>query len=422
MSATSATPIDGQSPFVDQAGMTGPDWWQAARRRAAADLALPTRRDEAWKYTPLKALEKRRFRALDGEATDAFTAEDICRDQPVVLRFVDGLLDDAEGAAKQLPDGLELQRAEDADLAMVRQCLECDFTGAADAMARLNTARTSEVWLLKAAQGQVIERPVLLQFHASQAEDCHPRLLVNLEKGAQLRLLEDYPEAAGNAFNNVVIQARLDEASSLEHVRLQRGGSRDLLVTRWDVTVQAAARFESLNADLGGQLVRHDLNIRLADDQAETTLRGIYPLSGRQHVDNHLRVRHASGNTRSEAAYRGVLGGRSQGVFNAKALIDAGSDGSDVVQSNANLLLSRHAEINTKPELEIYADDVTASHGATVGQLEEQALFYLQSRGIPRGQARSLLTRGFLQAVTAVPDWLDALTIDDWVSERLEAL
>ena len=400
---------------------TGPDWWQAARRRAATGLELPTPRDEAWKYTSLKPLQRRKFKPADGQMPVS-VVRDWCRDEPLVLSLVDGVLQQPEAVQAALPDGMSLVALDDQGGSVddwARSRLETDWQGPGDALARLNTAQCSQVWLLKVDPEIRVESPIMLEYISVRTADSHPRLLIDLQSGSSLKVVEASSPGAENAFNNVLVQARVGEGAKIEHVCVQQSGESDLLITRWDVRVADAGQYDNLTLDLGGQLVRHDLNIELAGPEAESRLRGVYPLSGRQHVDNHSRVNHAVGDTRSRVEFRGVLGGRSRAVFNAKALIADGADGSDVVQSNGNLLLSEHAEIDTKPELEIYADDVTASHGATVGQLEEEAVFYLQSRGIPQAQARRLMTRGFLQAVTAVPEWLDALAVDQAVAERV---
>jgi Fe-S cluster assembly protein SufD len=150
--------------------------------------------------------------------------------------------------------------------------------------------------------------------------------------------------------------------------------------------------------ELGGALVRHELTAELAGDRARFDSRGVFALDGRQHIDTQLDVHHKARDTASDALWRGIANGRSRGVFRGAILVAEGADGSDASLSNKNLLLSGSAEIDTKPELEIYADEVKAAHGATIGQLDERSLFYLRSRGIPLAQARSLLTLAFCRA------------------------
>jgi Fe-S cluster assembly protein SufD len=173
-----------------------------------------------------------------------------------------------------------------------------------------------------------------------------------------------------------------------------------VLLTSTSIEQSARSIYQYSGFDLGGGLVRHALSARLAGAGAETGFDGAFVLDRKRHVDNHVSVDHAATGCSSKQFFRGVLGGSSRGVFNGRALIRPGADGSSVRQSNANLLLSPLAEMDTKPELEIYADEVEARHGATVGQLDETAIFYLRSRGLSEDQARRILTMAFCHAVT----------------------
>ncbi|MCJ7814954.1 MAG: Fe-S cluster assembly protein SufD, partial [Xanthomonadales bacterium] len=227
------------------------------------------------------------------------------------------------------------------------------------------------------------------------------RLVVLLEPGAELDLIEQFESAvpAAGALN-IVTQLNLAEGAGLGHVRVQNESDDVVLLTSTSVEQAARSKYQYSGFDLGGGLVRHGLNARLAGAGAETGFDGAFVLDRKRHVDNHVSVDHAAPGCSSKQFFRGVLGGSSRGVFNGRALIRPGADGSSVRQSNANLLLSPLAEMDTKPELEIYADEVEASHGATVGQLDETAIFYLRSRGLSEDQARRILTMAFCHAVT----------------------
>ena len=245
---------------------------------------------------------------------------------------------------------------------------------------------------------------VLLNYHQDPAEEsrlANRRVVVLLEAGARLALVEDFNRQGdiGQALN-LVYQVSLGTEAALEHTRLQRDSSEQVLIDTTHVTLEAGAHMSQVAAELGGGLVRHDLQAVLAGEGAGIEVSGAYVLTGSRLVDNHLLVDHAAPGCRSEQYFRGVLADSSRGVFNGKALIREGADESVVHQSNGNLLLSRQAEIDTKPELEIYADEVEASHGATVGQLDENAVFYLQSRGISEARARQMLTAAFCRSVT----------------------
>jgi Fe-S cluster assembly protein SufD len=192
----------------------------------------------------------------------------------------------------------------------------------------------------------------------------------------------------------------LGSNAELDYFRLQNESEKTVLLSSTRIQQARGSRLRYSGFDLGGGLVRHELKTVLGGSGAHAAFLGAFVLDGSRHVDNHISVDHASPACSSEQFFRGVLGGRSRGVFNGKALIRSGADESSVRQSNANLLLSPLAQIDTKPELEIYADEVVASHGATVGQLDEDAVFYLRSRGLPEADARRLLVSAFCRAVT----------------------
>jgi Fe-S cluster assembly protein SufD len=198
----------------------------------------------------------------------------------------------------------------------------------------------------------------------------------------------------------VVAHVELDTNAVLDHLRLQNESENTVLMSSTRIEQAQGSRYEYAGFDLGGGLVRHELKTVLGGSGAHASFLGAFVLDGARHVDNHISVDHASPACSSEQFFRGVLGGRSRGVFNGKALIRPGADESSVRQSNANLLLSPLAQIDTKPELEIYADEVEASHGATVGQLDEAAIFYMRTRGLSETEARRLLVGAFCRAVT----------------------
>jgi len=229
------------------------------------------------------------------------------------------------------------------------------------------------------------------------------RLFVLLDEGARLELVEQHMSGDGTAgARSLVLQSQLGQSSELLHVRVQAEPEEALLLTTTSVEQAAESRYLYRGFDLGGGLVRHELNVELAGPGASADLAGACVLDGSRHGDTRISVDHVAPDCRSKQLFRSVLAGRSRGVFNGRALICEGADGSSVKQSNANLLLSPLAEMDTKPELEIYADEVEASHGATVGQLDEAAIFYLRSRGLSEAEARRLLTAAFCHVVTAL--------------------
>ncbi len=381
----------------------GPAWLADLRSAGAAAFrhaGLPAPRDEDWKYTSLRALDRRRPRL----AFDASGAENPAREPGLdgaVVRFVDGVFAGADAA----PAGVtvsDLWPALERDDGTLRALLErLPMAGPGLGFNALNTAAFASGVVLQVAEGVDAGRLVLDWAATGAAADrfANARVLVVLEAGARLELFERHGgDDAGDAATSVVMQAVIGEGASLRHGRLQEAHANAFLVTRTVVEAAENSAFRFLGLDLGGGLVRHDLQLTLGGAGAACRLDAAYVLDGRRHVDNHLAIDHAAPDTRSEQFFRGVLADRGRAVFNGRVHILPGADGADAAQSNANLLLSPHAEVDTKPELEIHADEVTASHGATVGQLDDQAVFYLRSRGLDEAQARRLLTRAFCLA------------------------
>lgn len=380
-----------------------PEWVSTLRGRAAGAFAaggLPHRKVEAWKYTPLKRLEALDLQAEVQQAQTDSPAP-ILEDVPAV-RLVDGV---PVGGAEGLPPGVALlsfeQAVERFEGQLQAMAAQIEVDGATHAFNALNTAWMHNSRVLHVARG-VDAGTVLLQWVFSAAAAgrlSFSRLFLLLEDGASLQLVEQFQSIQPGALN-VMVQAQLASEARLSHVRLQAYEDDSVLMTSSHVSQARGSDFSYCGFDLGGSLVRHELHTELAGEAAHCNLAGACVLDDQRHGDTRISVDHAAPGCSSEQFFRGVLGGSSRGVFNGRALIREGADGSSVQQSNANLLLSRLAEMDTKPELEIYADEVEASHGATVGQLDESAVFYLRTRGLSDAEARRILTAAFCHAVT----------------------
>jgi Fe-S cluster assembly protein SufD len=257
--------------------------------------------------------------------------------------------------------------------------------------------------VLRVAAGAKIGVPVHLVFVGAAAEGdiaWHLRHVIELGEDAGLTLVEQHvgTDAAcqlGTAVTDIVLR----DGARLHHTMLQNAAPDTVLVRRDALQLGAAAQVRLHVLELGGSLVRHDLQAELVGDGARLDTRGVFMPRGRQHMDTQLAIRHQALGTASSSSWRGVADDRARGVFRGAIMVAPGADGSDASLDNKNLLLSPNAEIDTKPELEIHADEVQAAHGATVGQLDERALFYLRSRGIPLVEARTLLTAAFCRAV-----------------------
>ena len=392
-------------------------WLQGVRLAALAEfseIGLPKPREENWKYTRIAAIERRNFTlSMPGDQiradVNALRFDNELKAHQLV--FVDGIYRADLSKITALPIGAlicDLRSAFDAHA----QSVEPFFSGAGHhehGFTALNTTFAADGVLIKLDAGVRIDQPVHLLFVASAASEtiAHPRIVIDCAAHSQLTVVEDFA-ALGEAsnFNNVLTQVLLADGATLTHYKLQREATTAFHVATLAVEQQRNSSFISHSVSIGAALARNDINVMFAAPDSHCIMNGLYMANGRQHVDYHTRVDHAQPSCTSNQDYRGILSGRSRGVFNACAYVHPNAQHSDATQSNKNLLLSNDAEIDTKPQLEIYADDVKCAHGVTVGQLDEEKVFYLRSRGITESSARALLTFGFAR------DVLDRMQID----------
>ncbi len=404
----------------------GPRWLDELRLRAADQLSthgLPQRKDEDWKYTPLRVLEKLNpVIALGSEnhflekrqsieiGSDRNSFSDPVFPDPIFdkpdyeIRIYDGVLLAHEDSVRPGVTVLSLTEGLQRYETLLRKHIEAvDISGSEQAFTALNTATLNQGLVIHINQ-QADAGTILLRWALSGKSEpsIHNfRVFLLLAEGARMQLIEQFESAdhSGSALN-VVTHVGLGSNAVLDHLRLQNESENTVLMSSTRIEQAQGSRYIHAGFDLGGGLVRHELKTVFGGSDAHATFLGAFVLDNARHVDNHISVDHASPGCSSEQFFRGVLGGRSRGVFNGKALIRPGADQSSVRQSSANLLLSPLAQIDTKPELEIYADEVEARHGATVGQLDEAAIFYLRSRGLSEAEAKRLLLGAFCRAVT----------------------
>ncbi len=384
------------------------DRYAGIRRRAHQRLmehGFPDLKTEAWKYTSLRVLEKREF---SEQSEPTVVPPEALPFDACVIRFDGGLLDDA---SCDLPEGVRLEPVDPSELVNV------DYGDRADAMAWLNLARFEQAWKL-VIDGKV-DRPLVLSmaFAEEFSASVHPRLKIELNDGAEALLIEQQRDH-GEGLVNIVEDIELKRDARLRHV-IHRRNSGSVWVQRTRVTVAADADYRCHALELAGRLVRQDLSVHLLEAGANGEIDGVAFIDSRQHVDWHTAIDHEVGQTNSRESFRILADGSGVGVFNGRIHIQRGADDSHSDLNTANLLLSENARINIKPELEIYAEEVTASHGATIGQLEDSALFYLRSRGLPAETAMALLKFGFAAAPleTVKPD-----SLRDWLTEDLHAV
>ena len=383
-----------------------------ATRRAALDAALrdglPGARTESWKYTSLRALERRAFaHATESVAIDPALLAGIPTPR---LVFVNGAYADELSDAEGLPGGVALKSLSQALRGEPRESnfLERRYERADEVFARLNAALAREGAVLRIAEGVRVGTPIHLVFVGTPAGSdiaWHARHFIELRRGASATVVEHHLAQGAHAnLGNALVHVHLAAGSALRHARMQDEAAGATLFARTDAVLARDADYRRIDLELGAALSRHELNVRLEGEGAKLRADGVLFADGRRHVDTRLGIEHIARDTQSSLTWRGLGAGRSRAVFHGGIVIRAGADGSEAALSNKNLLLSENAEIDTQPVLEIHADEVKAAHGATVGQLDPTALFYLRSRGIPETDARRLLTAAFCREIVAGVD------------------
>ncbi len=382
----------------------GPPALSRLRQTAAArfqELGFPGARDEEWRFTNLAPLARVPFK-LAGPAPDAGAAPELTQalarlgDGPRAVfvngRFVADLsrLDGAE-AGSLTEQGCRGQ----GKVPFLAEYASFDK----HPFVALNTAFLGDGFYLRVPKGQVLARPIqVVYFSTSPGEPTvsHPRALIVAEAGSQATVVETYLGPENDVyFTNAVTEIVVGQGAVVHHYKVQRESTEAFHIATLQVQLVPAARFSSHAIALGGALVRNEANAVLAGADGECTLNGLVVAGGHQLIDNHTRIDHAQPRCASHELYKHILDGQARGVFNGKIFVHADAQKTDAKQTNQTLLLSDDAVIDTKPQLEIFADDVKCTHGATVGQLDETAMFYLRSRGIGLAEARSLLTYAF---------------------------
>jgi len=392
--------------------------WLVAHRQSAFDqfqeAGFPTRRHENWKYTDVSRITKTGF-VTANSADNAIQADELDKlkfntENCHELVFINGQFSVEHSDIGSLDDHVVIGSLRVA-LKNTPELIENRFNRFAREnqirenyiFAALNTAFFCDGAFIYVPDNVVIEDPIVIYYISSHNEVklvTTPRNLIIVGKNAQAKVIESFHGLKGVvSFTNTITEIETADGSVLEHYKIQQENTDSFHIGGTHIKQHRDSRVESHSISLGGAIVRNDIVTELAGEGAEIILNGLYMGNGRQHVDNHTLVNHSKPHTRSDEYYRGVLDGRARGVFNGKVIVHKDAQKTDAAQSNANLLLSDHAEIDTKPELEIYADDVKCSHGATVGQLDKNMLFYLRSRGLDEATAKSLLTFAFADDV-----------------------
>jgi Fe-S cluster assembly protein SufD len=408
------------SRFGLPAGGIIPPWLGRARRAAlewATGRGFPTRKDEDWRYTPLgpllgvpfersKAAAGRRVSpaAIDRSSSDASIAR---------LTFVNGFFAPHLSSLTGLPAGVTVTNLA-AALAAGGGGLEtffCPVPGEnGHAFDGINTALAEDGAVIRVAPGTLVDGLIELLFYADGdgiPVMANPRSMIVAGEGSRLTVVETYIGPVGSpTCTNAVTQVVVARGATVQHYKVQDEPDTGFHLGLLDVRQGPVSRFSSLSLALGSRMARHQVRVRLEGEGAHTTVNGLYLPDGDRHHDNPVLVVHAAPRCTSRQLYKGIAADRGHGVFNGRIVVLPAAPGTDASQTNQNLLLSDHAEIDTRPRLEILTDDVKCTHGATVGALDPDAIFYLRSRGVPLEQAKVMLTAAFAGQMldTIAPD------------------
>lgn len=414
----SATGVIGsyRQQFLEHAGRWNgqePSWLSFLRREAFErflDRGFPTTNEEDWRFTSVAPLVSMEF-SLNAAATAG--------DVPSLLRshlgeewerheivFVNGRFSPESSAKEALPSGVvveSLASALESHPEDVEAVLSSDPVEGASVFSDLNRAFFADGAFVRVPEGVVVREPIHI-VHVSSTKVpavSHPRHIVIVERGAEVRIVESYLGADRTPyFSNAAIDVVAAEGAVVDHYRIQREGASAFHIGSEMLLQAGGAALKNHSLSLGARLTRIDIASLLDGEGADLTLNGLYVVKGTQHVDHHTVIDHRKPQGTSRELYKGVLDDAASGVFNGRIIVRPGAQKTNAQQTNKNLLLSEEALVNTNPQLEIGADDVKCGHGATIGQLDKDALFYLRSRGIGREEATSILTRGFIADVS----------------------
>ena len=395
--------------LADQSAQPTPSWLRDLRENAFVRFCkagFPTVHDEDWRFTNLSALTRIPFR-LARENTHLLAASDLevwqIKDAAAQIVFVDGFFAPHLSSLDALPNGVRVVGL--ARAITDRDQTVCDHLGRyldieRDPFCALNTSFIDDGVFLHVKKGAVIADPIHLLFVSTPHADpamTHPHNLVVVEAEAQASIVEEYVSwgAPTATLSNAVTELVAGENATIEHTLIERENLETYNFSTLRIQQASSANVTSHSLLLGGALVRNNVHPVLMGEGAECLINGLFVGKHSQHLDNYMLVEHASPHCASRQFYNGILDERSRGVFHGRIIVHKDAQKTDAKQTNRNLLLSDDAQIDTKPQLEIYADDVKCTHGATIGQIEGSALFYLRSRGISESDARRILLQAF---------------------------
>ena len=408
---------------LERRPLGGPRWLDDLRSRGAARftaLGIPTVRDEEWRFTNVSPLNGIDFVAAEQISGTASRLADFAyTDTPLRLVIVNGRFDTTLSRTKGLPSGVQVGSLavalkDHADVVQRYFGQIADFTNRS--FAALNTAFVQDGAFIHLPEGAIIDTPIHVVF-VSGAEGskgmAHPRTLVVAGANSQAQIVETYIGSAGETyFTNAVSEIFVGENAGIDHYKVQQESLDAFHIASLHVHTSRSSRFSSHSFSLGGKLVRNDVVAILDGEGGDCILNGLYLSDKERLIDNHTTIDHAKPHCGSHEVYKGILGGASRAVFNGKIIVRQDAQKTDAKQTNRALLLTDGATINTKPQLEIFADDVKCTHGAAIGQLDDEAIFYLRARGLSFAEARDMLIHAFAGQVldgVQIPELRDAL-------------
>ena len=418
-----------------------PGLWLKRLRESAMEsfqeLGFPSVKDEEWKYTNVAPIARIEFKpaTLTGVEPSGFDAGELAafgcseaKDSQLV--FVNGMLRrdlssltglPPEVAAMDLSQAISDERY--GEIAWKYLAQQADYV--ANGFTALNTAFISNGVFVYIPKGVSVELPIHLLFISDGGQTANfPRVLVVAEENSSATVIESYAatQDAARYFTNAVVEIILKDGAQLEHYKVQRESARSFHIATTVADLGSNSRYDATTITFGAELSRHDINVTLDHEGAECWVDGLYLVTTGQHADTHSLIDHRKPHCTSHQLYKGILDGKSRAVFNGKVFVRHDAQKTDAMQTNKNLLLSNEARVDTKPQLEILADDVKCAHGAAVGQIDEDELFYLETRGIHHDLARNLLTYGFAEEVIGKIK-IDSIReqLDEAVLNRLNA-
>jgi Fe-S cluster assembly protein SufD len=433
------------------------DWYEEAFRAVAASpqlgeswlrrlrdssfdrfqqIGFPSTDHEEWKYTNVAAIAKGKFGPIVDALPPVLRVEDIephlykeARESRIV--FIDGIFAEELSNLFALPPDVvvmdlvkAIQSPEHGEVIRAELARHADYNE--DGFTALNTAMFGSGAFIRIPRGRKIEIPIHVLFLFEPRFEplaSFPRVLIVAEENCEATVIESYAHLHDQTcFTNSVVEVVVNAGARLRHYRLQQENVNAFHVATSMIDLGPQSSYDTTAITLGAQLSRHTIGVRMDHEGAECWVDGLYMIDGNQHTDTHSLIDHRQPHCTSHQLYKGILDGKSRAVFNGKVFVRPGAQQTDAMQTNKNMLLSNEARVDTKPQLEIFADDVKCAHGAAIGQLDEDELFYLQTRGMHRDVARNLLTYGFAEEVIAKIG-IDSIKaqLDEAVLHRLHA-